>query len=276
MTFTQWPSHLTDFVQRMLHDLLHGNAAPHQSNLHQLAQHPEQRPGFVRESAVAMRYLHFLGPLDWVRIPARVLKQQPLFEPLPYAPFLAACLVKVDQHITYMSQLRQYLVEHPALTWLLGFPLVSSSAYRWGFDVEASLPTHRHFTRMLRTLPNALLQLLLDSTVSLLRATLPDNVDFGHAVSLDTKHILAWVQENNAKAFLNGDERYNKEQQPSGDPDCRLGCKKRRNQSASARKFPLLRRRIRSPPIPSRSGRSIGAMPPAVSPQKFTNGRSES
>jgi hypothetical protein len=47
-------------------------------------------------------------------------------------------------------------------------------------------------------------------------------------ISLDTKHILAWVKENNPKAYVK--ERFNKARQPVGDPDCRLGCKRRSNQ----------------------------------------------
>jgi hypothetical protein len=38
---------------------------------------------------------------------------------------------------------------------------------------------------------------------------------------------LAWVKENNRKAYVK--ERFNKNRQPAGDPDCRLGCKRTRN-----------------------------------------------
>jgi len=38
-------------------------------NLHQLAQNPGLVPRFVRESPVAMPYLHLLEPLDWDRFP---------------------------------------------------------------------------------------------------------------------------------------------------------------------------------------------------------------
>ena len=112
-----------------------------------------------------------------------------------------------------------------------------SSDYPWGFDVDASLPTARHFTRMLRTTPNAVSQYLLDETVRLIQAELsPEVNDFGHAISLDTKHILAWVKENNPKDYVQ--DRYDKEKQPAGDPDCRLGCKRRRNQRASSKEPP--------------------------------------
>ncbi len=197
---------------------------------------PEQVPLWVQHSPIAMRYLHFLGPLAWDGVPKRPLPKQPLMAPLPYAPFLAACLVKIDQQICSMARLREYLVDHPALTWLLGFPLVESSDSPWGFDVDVSLPTHRHFTRMLRTIPNAVLQPLLDTTVALLQDALPPEGHFGQAISLDTKHILAWVKENNPKAYLENNDRYDKTRQPSGDPDCRLGCKKRRNQRPAGQK----------------------------------------
>ena len=128
-----------------------------------------------------------------------------------------------------MSQLRRYLVDHPELLSVLGFPKMRSSLYPWGFDAHTSLPTHRHFTRMLRALPNLKLQFLLDDTVRLLQSEFCEIAPgFGQVISLDTKHILAWVKENNAKAYHQG-KRFDKEQQPKGDPDCRLGCKRRRN-----------------------------------------------
>lgn len=156
---------------------------------------------------------------------------------MPYAPFVAACLVKLDQRLPHMSNLRQFLVDHPALVWLLGFPHTPSSWSAGSFDADASLPTHRHFTHMLRRMPNAALQFLLDSSVALLQAEL---IDRGHilgtCVTLDTKHILAWVKENNPKAYVS--DRFDKDKQPAGDPDCRLGCKRRHNQRASAQQPP--------------------------------------
>jgi hypothetical protein len=206
-------------------------------NLHQLGQNLNHLPSFVRESAVAMRYLRLLSPLDWSRFPERDLETDWGTSAVPFASFTAACLVKLDQQLVYMCHLRQYLVDHPALVWVLGFPLVPSPNYPWGFDVDASLPTARHFTRMLRTIPNAKSQYLLDETVRLLQAELRTEVDdFGQSISLDTKHILAWVKENNPKAYVQ--DRYDKERQPSGDLDCRLGCKRRRNQRASSKEPP--------------------------------------
>ena len=206
-------------------------------NLHRLGQNHNSLPSFVRESCIAMRYLHLLSPLDWGRFPERDLETDWGTPAVPFASFMAACLVKLDQQLVYMSHLRQYLADHPALVWVLGFPLVPSPDYPSGFDVDASLPTARHFTRMLRTTPNAVSQYLLDETVRLLQAELRTEVsDFGQSISLDTKHILAWVKENNHKDYVK--DRYDKNQQPTGDPDCRLGCKRRRNQRASSKEPP--------------------------------------
>ncbi len=222
-----------------------------QPNLHQLARHPEQLPPFVRESTAAMRYLDLLGPLAWDQFPERNLWHKKGFPAVPYAPFVAACLVKLDQQLVYMSQLRQYLVDQPALVWTLGFPVVPSAHFSWGFDVEASLPTHRHFTRMLREIPNTVLQFLLDSSVALIQAELQAvGVTLGEAISIDTKHILANVQENNPKAYLKVSERLDKTRQPKGDADCKLGCKRKRNQPPAE-----------EPPSSQKTGRSTNLSP---------------
>lgn len=209
------------------------NGAERRPDLHQLAREPERLPGFVHHSPVARRYLQLLGPLAWDCFQERDLSLGQHMRPVPYAAFAAACLVKIDQGLRTMSALRRYLVEHPALVWLLGFPIRRSPGTPWGFDPNASLPTQRHLTRMLRTIPNPTLQCLLDSTVTLLQAELAMvGMQLGESISLDTKHIIAWVKENNPKTFVS--DRYDKAKQPHGDPDCRLGCKRRRNQRASS------------------------------------------
>ena len=66
---------------------------------------------------------------------------------------------------------------------------------------------------MLRELPADALQFLLTSSVALLQAELaPCGVRLGECISVDTKHILAWVKENNPKAYVS--DRYDKTQQP--------------------------------------------------------------
>ena len=189
---------------------------------------PTTLPTFVQESIAARSYLTLLGPLDWGHFPERPTSRLwPGPAPLPRAPFVAAYLLKLDKGLKSMGKLRAELVEQPALVWLFGFPLVPSAAYRWGFDVERSLPTPRHFSRVLRTLERSQASFLFQATVHLLDAELPAECHFGNEISLDTKHILAWVRENNPKAKVA--HRYDKTRQPRGDRDCKLGCKKRDN-----------------------------------------------
>jgi hypothetical protein len=185
------------------------------------------------------RTLDLLGPLHWERFPERDLQRNWGQTAVPYAAFAAAYLVKLNEDRVFMSKLCEYLVEHPAFIWLLGFPLVPSAVTRWGFDAQASLPTQRHLTRMLRTIPNTALQFLLGESVAAILAELAalDVNGVGDCISLDTKHILAWVKQNNPKAYVS--DRFDKAQQPQGDPDCRLGCKRRHNQRTAPPPTPL-------------------------------------
>jgi hypothetical protein len=203
------------------------------------ADHQDQLPRFVRESPVAMRYVQLLGPLHWGPLLKRSLHPNGNPQPVSYAAFAAACLVKLDRRLVSIGALRQYLVEHPELVWLFGFPRVASRSFPCGFDADASLPTERHLTRMLRIIPNSVLQFLLDSSVDLLCAELAElGIRLGECISMDTKHILAWVRENNPKAYLKCSERCDKTRQPQGDPDCRLGCKRRHNQRTTSNQMP--------------------------------------
>ena len=98
-----------------------------------------------------------------------------------------------------MPATREFLVDHPSQVWLFGFRLEYDENSVYGFDVERSVPTSRHMTRILRHSDNQIYQFLLDSTVSLIGEALPDHIDFAKAVSGDTKDIIAWVKENNPK-----------------------------------------------------------------------------
>ena len=147
---------------------------------------------------------------------------------VPYTAFIAAVLLKLNEDKISMGDLRLFMLEHPELIWLLGFPLALSNPGPLGFDAQASLPTTRHLTRMLREMPNAILQFLLADSVRLVREALASQgMQIGECISLDTKHILAWVKENNPKAYV--EDRYDKTKQPAGDPDCKLGCKRTHN-----------------------------------------------
>jgi len=201
--------------------------------LHTLWERRSRLPTPITDSTLVMRYLDLLGPLAWHCLPERDLQRNWGQTTLPHAAFVAACLVKLSEKRDSMGSLRQFLIDNPPLTWLLGFPLTSARYKPYGFDVDASLPTQRHLTRLLRNMPNATLQFLLADSVRLILAELAiRNLPAPQCISLDTKHILAWVKENNPKSYV--PERFNKDQQPKGDPDCKLGCKRRHNQPTAA------------------------------------------
>lgn len=148
-------------------------------------------PGFVRDCAVTARLCTWLELLEWDRLPVLCARHWFGPDPVPLAAYLGAYLVKIDQGLPTMSSLRRFLGQHPALVWALGFPLLPDRDYRHGFDVARSLPSQRQFSRRLSQLPHSALHLLLDEQVAQLQRQLP--VTFGQTVSLDTKHILAWV-----------------------------------------------------------------------------------
>ncbi len=198
-------------------------------NLHTYWRHPERWPAGVRSSRTIQRCLELLGPLDWDNFPERNLQRNWGQATIPHAALAAAELIKLNESLASMADLHQHLVEHPGFIPLLGFPLALAPNDPLGFNARASLPTPRHLTQLLRQVPNVALQFLLASSVQLLLAELVEcEVPPVECVSLDTKHILAWVKENNPKTYV--PDRFNKEKQPAGDPDCKLGCKRRHNQ----------------------------------------------
>lgn len=200
-------------------------------DLHTLWAQPSHLPACITDAPLTLRYLELLGPLHWNQLPERNLQRNWGQTAIPYAAFAAACLVKLQEARPSMGDLRTFLVDHPPLLWLLGFPLVADRRQPYGFDAQASLPTERHFTRLLRIMPNRVLQFLLAESVRLILMELAARaVPAPQCISLDTKHILAWVKENNPKQYV--EDRYDKSKQPKGDPDCRLGCKRRHNRGA--------------------------------------------
>ena len=203
------------------------------SDLHSTWLHPEQLPKYAAETPVVLRMLDLLGPLDWAHFPERNLDRHWCQPAVSYAAFAGAMLLKLNEGLDSMGDLRLYLIEHPGLIPLFGFRMTRSGQYHCGFDPNTSLPTQRHMTRMLREMPNSALQFLLTDSAHLICQELRQlHVIVGDCISLDTKHILAWVKENNPKAYIKSD-RFNKEKQPAGDPDCKLGCKRKHNQRTS-------------------------------------------
>ena len=199
-----------------------------QPSLHQFWLRPELLPGYARDTPSVLRTLELLGPLDWDHFPERDLQRRWRQPAVSYAAFSAAMLVKLNEGLKTIGSLRRHVVEHPGFIPLLGFRTARSLSYSWGFNPDASLPTQRHLTRMLREMPNHTLQFLLADSVRLIRKELLlHNITLGECVSLDTKHIIAWVKENNPKAYV--EDRFDKTKQPAGDLDCKLGCKRQHN-----------------------------------------------
>jgi hypothetical protein len=195
-----------------------------------LWQHPEHLPACVASSPTILRCLELLSPLDWAHFPERNVRRNWGRTTIPYVAVIAAELVRLNEGLTSMGRLRRLLIEHPGFIWLLGFPLSPAPETALGFNPQTSLPTYRHLTRMVRTLPNSALQFLLADSVRLILDELhAQQIPAPDCISLDTKHILAWVKENNPKTYV--PDRFNKTRHPIGDPDCRLGCKRRHNRT---------------------------------------------
>lgn len=214
-------------------ELLGPKTTRKQADLHSRWAQPDHLPRFVTDCAPAMRILNLIGPLHWDNLPDRNLQRNWGQPTVSNAPLIAAYLLKLEEHLTSFEHLCQYLSEHAAFIWLFGFPLVPAPRDPLGFNAGASLPAARHLARMLRQLPNSTAQFLLADSVRLIADELAARrITWGECVSLDTKHIVARVKENNPKAYVA--ERYNKDLQPAGDPDCRLGCKRRHNRTTTA------------------------------------------
>lgn len=195
--------------------------------LPRLLLHQRHQPRFVRRCPVTQSLLPPLQLLDWEQLPTTLARRRTGWRTTPLSAYIGAYLVKLDQQLPTFGRLHRFLRDHPALIWALGFPLVPDRRQPHHFNIEASLPTQRHFCHRLKTIPNEILQNLLDGQVTWLHQHFGDA--FGQVISWDTKHILAWVKENNPKAYIK-EGRLDKTRQPTGDPDCKLGCKRQRNQ----------------------------------------------
>jgi len=88
----------------------------------------------------------------------------------------------------------------------------------YGFDVEQTVPCDRWIRHKQQWLSNETLRALFKKTVTELQVEIPG---LGETVVSDTKHIYAWVKENNPREYIS--DRYDPDKKPSGDPDCRLG-----------------------------------------------------
>lgn len=187
-------------------------------------------PGPEPEDPVVRHYRALFALLDWDLVPARsAARPWPGRRPHPPAAYVKALLVKLCEQKPYLTQLRAFLIEHPRLVRELGFRPVLDPTQPYGFQVEQTVPGVRWLRHQQQRLALPTLHRLLQATVHALQAEIPD---LGTTVAVDVKHIYAWVQENNPKAYCL--DRYNAAQPPRGDPDCRLGVKCASNQLGGA------------------------------------------
>lgn len=186
-----------------------------------------QAPLWFRDDRVAQRYEELFSLLNWSNEADESVYQTNQVGRLPHpeTAYIKAYMVMIEEKKAYVSELWKYLLEHPVLIWLLEFRLVPDETSPYGFDVERSLPCERHLRRKLHQLDILNLNDFLVQTIKAARELEPE---FGEVVSVDVKHIYAHVKENNPKAYVN--ERHDPQKQPQGDPNCRLGLKRRSNQ----------------------------------------------
>jgi hypothetical protein len=196
-----------------------------------VATEPLEEDRWARDP-VAERYRALFAVMDWSQAPERDPgRRWPGRVPHPRTAYIKALVVKLCEEKSYITDLRRYLVEHPGLVLEVGFRPVSAPESPWGFDVERTVPSARWLRHQQQHLDHGLLRALLAATVTALQAEIPG---LGTTVAIDVKHIYAWVRENNPKVDLS--DRRDPTRQPPGDPDCRLGVKRRTDQERSGRR----------------------------------------
>lgn len=177
------------------------------------------------QDPLVQRYRAFFALFDWALVPERdPTRPWPGPPPHPAATYIKALLVKVCEGLPTVTALRAFLVEHPLLVRELGFRPVGPPTAPYGLDAHATVPGARWLRHQQQTVADALLAALLAGTVQALQAEIPG---LGETVAFDVKHIYAWVAENNPKVAGTAHQAAH---QPAGDPDCRLGVKRRTNQ----------------------------------------------
>jgi hypothetical protein len=175
---------------------------------------------------VVQRYRRFFALFDWSVVPPRSADRAwPGPQPHPQTAYIKVLLVKLCEGYSSITQLRRFLVEHPLLVLELGFLPVLDESLPYGFAIQRTVPGDRWLRHQQQTLDPALLHDLLAATVHALLTEIPG---LGEVIAIDVKHIYAWVKENNPRESMR--DRFCKDQQPKGDPDCRVGVKRSTNQ----------------------------------------------
>lgn len=179
----------------------------------------------LEHDASVQRYRAFFAQFRWSVVPDPPIDpSQPGKRPHPQSAYVKALLLKINEGFAHCTQLRRFLVEHPLLVLELGFRPMLDVNQPYGFDVHRTVPTARWLSEQQRTLEQPVLQTLLAATVQDLCEEIPG---LGETVAFDVTHIYAFVRENNERQYVK--DRYDKNHQPRGDPDCKLGVKRSTN-----------------------------------------------
>ena len=174
----------------------------------------------IDADAVVQRYRALFALLDWSAVDP-VASSGPGRPAHPPSAYIKALLVRIGEHLSSTPRWRAYLLDHPLLVLELGFRPHLDLGMPYGFRVATTVPGVRHLNAVLRSLDGQLLSALLCQTVHALQVELPG---LGEVVAYDVKHIYANVKENNPRVHMK--DRFCKERQPKGDPDCRVGVKR--------------------------------------------------
>ncbi len=174
---------------------------------------------------VVQRYRELFALFDWTALQPVVKQSGPGRPAHPPSAYVKALLVRIGEHLASTPRWRIYLLDHPLLVLELGFRPYLDLTAPYGFRVGKTVPSIGHLNAILRSLDSTLLSGLFTQTVQALQAEIPG---LGEVVAYDVKHIYANVRENNPRVYLK--DRYCKDRQPKGDPDCRVGVKRSTNQ----------------------------------------------
>jgi hypothetical protein len=177
----------------------------------------------IDADTIVQRYRALFALFDWSDIdaPARRGPGKPAH---PQSAYLKAALVRINEHLSSTPRWRAYLLDHPLLVLELGFRPHVDTSQPYGFVVAKTVPSVRWLNEWLRTVDRRLLADLFEQSVLALRAEIPG---LGEVVAYDVKHIYANVKENNPRVSMK--DRFCKDHQPKGDPDCKVGVKKSTN-----------------------------------------------
>src|SRR5438874_6928941 len=193
-----------------------------------ISQHFDQPTihSLIDADPVVQRYRRLFALFDWTATSPAATSSGPGRPAHPPSAYIKALLVRIGEHLSSTPRWRAYLLDHPLLVLELGFRPHLDLGMVYGFCVESTVPCVRHLNTVLRTLDGQVLSGLLTQTVHALQAEIPG---LGEVVAYDVKHIYAHVKENNPRVHLK--DRFCKERQPTGDPDCRVGVKRSSNQT---------------------------------------------